>query len=295
MIDERLVLGTAALGGVWGKINPDHSVAAILTALESGIPAIDTAPAYGDAELFLGTALRQWKGQRPIISSKTGRLQTFAAHDGKYDFTEKGMLTGVENTLRTLNITALDILFLHDPEVIRKEDAGKIMETLIRCREQGLAKYLGTGGNRPAWMTDYLNAGVFDVMMEFNRLNAANVAAMQDSLPFCRDRHIRYYAASPLNMGLLGKSLDAFRQMKPAWLPAAALGTAGKLEELAASNGMLLRTLAHRFLISLPYQFNIVIGPENKTELEDSLTDFAAGPLPEQVLEEVLLCSQGKL
>ena len=56
----RLVLGTAGLGGAWSPIDPAESVATILRALESGITRLDTAPAYAQAEVLVGEALRQW-------------------------------------------------------------------------------------------------------------------------------------------------------------------------------------------------------------------------------------------
>ena len=71
---DRCVLGTAALGGVWGPVNKKESVATLLMALDAGITAIDTAPAYGDAEQFIGEALRSWKGSLPAITTKVDKL-----------------------------------------------------------------------------------------------------------------------------------------------------------------------------------------------------------------------------
>ncbi|MGY0036414.1 aldo/keto reductase [Pedobacter sp. NJ-S-72] len=56
-LTDNLVLGTAGLGGVWGKVDAYESISTIVHAIEQGILAIDTAPAYGDAEFFLGEAL----------------------------------------------------------------------------------------------------------------------------------------------------------------------------------------------------------------------------------------------
>lgn len=53
---SRCVLGTAGLGGIWGKIDNEESIKAILIALKSGITCIDSAPAYGDAESFVDAA-----------------------------------------------------------------------------------------------------------------------------------------------------------------------------------------------------------------------------------------------
>lgn len=291
---KRLILGTAGLGGVWGQVDPEESIATILAALNDGIPAIDTAPAYGDAEQYLGKALQQWSGQMPAISSKVGRLKSYAADEGTYDYTDKGMKESVENSLQTLGIPALDILFLHDPGAIRPEEGERIVRSLLQFKEQGLAKRLGVGGNWPAWLKPWLDAGVFEIMMEFNRLNASNVEAMKDSLPFCVSKKIQYYAASPLNMGLLGRRLESFKQMRPQWLPARALDIACRLEQVAEKYQLPLTEMSHRFLLSLPYVFDIVLGPSNNMELEASLSDFDKGPLPETILYEILNCNSGK-
>jgi aryl-alcohol dehydrogenase-like predicted oxidoreductase len=57
---SKLCLGTAQLGldygvnNLTGKPRFEESRAIIQTALESGITAFDTAPAYGDSEEILG-------------------------------------------------------------------------------------------------------------------------------------------------------------------------------------------------------------------------------------------------
>lgn len=293
MVSERLVLGTAGLGGVWGRVDPHQSVLTILSALESGIAAIDTAPAYGDAERYLGQALQQWSGDIPVISSKVGRLKSYAADEAWYDFTDKGMAESLENSLRTIGISSLDILFLHDPHAIPEAEAERIIGRLITFKEQGLAKRLGVGGNWPSWLKSSLDEGIFDVVMEFNRLNASNVTALQDSLPYCLSSNIQYYAASPLNMGLLGRCIGSFKQMRPEWLPSEALEIAMRLEQIAAKHQLTLPAMAHRFLLSLPYDFNIVLGPSNKPELSGSIEDFSQGKLPEIILTAILNCSNG--
>ena len=294
MINERLVLGTAGLGGVWGKVDPHQSVSAILFALESGIAAIDTAPAYGDAENYLGLALQQWQGKMPAISSKVGRLKSYAANKALYDYTDEAMTESLEKSLCLLGISSLDTLFLHDPQAIPETGREQIIARLIKFREQGLAKRLGVGGNWPAWLKPFLDEGIFEVVMEFNRLNASNTTALGDSLPYCLSRGIKYYAASPLNMGLLGKCIGSFKQMRPEWLPAESLEMAIRLEQVAVKHQLALPAMAHRFLLSLPYHFNIVLGPSDIQELAASIEHFNQGKLPENILAEMLNCSNGK-
>src|SRR5437870_5406146 len=96
---ERCILGTAGLGGVWGPVNPLESVRTLLFALEIGINAIDTAPAYGDAEKYVGEALRNWGGIAPQISTKVGRLKSYDASEGKYDYSDDGIWRSLEQSL----------------------------------------------------------------------------------------------------------------------------------------------------------------------------------------------------
>lgn len=289
---KRIVLGTAGLGGVWGKINPTESVRTILMALEHGITAIDTAPAYGDAEQIVGHALKRWKGQPPVISTKAGRLRSYAADEGRYDYAAAGIMNSVYNSLKTLGIPAVDILFLHDPEAVPEQETDQVVAVMQRLKQQGLAKKIGLGGNIPRWFEDPIKTGAFDVIMEFNRLNACNVAALEDRLPFCNATGMQYYAASPLHMGLLGRNFDTWQQHPPQWLSADSIATAQRVQLIAEKYHLTLSVLAHRFLLTVPGECSIVIGASCVTELEDSLFALSEGPLPEVVYREILDCNK---
>ncbi|QJB31911.1 aldo/keto reductase [Chitinophaga oryzae] len=289
---KSIVLGTAGLGGVWGRTDRLASVRTILTALDNGITALDTAPAYGNAEEIVGSALKEWRGPMPVISTKAGRLRSFAADEARYDYSPAGIMNSVHHSLKTLGIPALDILFLHDPEAVPEEEAENVIGVMQHLKQLGLVKKIGLGGNIPLWMEADIKTGVFDAIMEFNRLNACNVAALQDRLPFCQDRGMAYYAASPLHMGLLGRNFHAWQQQPPSWMPAGRIATAQRLQQIAASHQLSLPAMAHRFLLNIPHTFNIVMGASAPEELEDSLSAFREGPLPAAVYQDILDCNK---
>ncbi|TAN15089.1 MAG: hypothetical protein EPN37_10530 [Chitinophagaceae bacterium] len=83
------MLGTAGLGGIWNPVDHKVSVATILKALDAGIMAIDTAPAYADAKMLVGRALQQRRGARSHINTKVGRLKSYASDKGIYDYSVK--------------------------------------------------------------------------------------------------------------------------------------------------------------------------------------------------------------
>lgn len=285
---QRCILGTAGLGGVLGKVDPIESVNTILTALEAGIQAIDTAPAYADAETYVGEALRLWPGEKPQISTKAGRLRGVELDKGSYDYSYEGMLRSVENSLKTLGISQLDILFLHDPDAIDPVEIGNLIDSLQTFKAKGLTKKIGIGGNPPQWLMPYLKPEIVDVLMEFNKLNACYAVALEENLPYCIENKITYFAASPLNMGLLGSNYENFTTNRPNWLDVKFVEAAIKTKSVADKFGMPLRTLAHRFLLTIPQQFQIVIGASNRQQLADTLHDFEDGPLPDNIFSDLM-------
>jgi D-threo-aldose 1-dehydrogenase len=285
---ERCILGTAGLGGVWGPVDPQESVSTILLALERGINAIDTAPAYGDAEKWIGEALRSWCGNRPQISTKVGRLKSYNALEGNYDYSDYGIWKSVEQSLSTLDVEAVDILFLHEPDQIPREDIERVIQSLLKIKEKGYAKKIGLGGNPPDWFSVYLQPEVFDVIMEYNKLNVCNTIALKENLPYCLTNNIQYFVASPLNMGLLGDRFADFAYKTPVWLPDNVLQAAIAARKIADEYQIPLRNLAHRFLLSLPFSFKIVIGACNKQQLNETIKDFRQGPLEAELTDKLL-------
>lgn len=285
---ERCVLGTAGLGGVLGEVNPTESVNTILAALEAGITAIDTAPAYGDAELYVGEALRLWTGEKPQISTKAGRLKGFELDKGSYDYSYDGMLRSVEQSLETIGVSQLDVLFLHDPDAINPAEIERVIASLQTFKAKGYTRKIGVGGNPPQWLLPYLKPDIVDVLMEFNKLNACYAVALEENLPYCISNGITYFAASPLNMGLLGGNYELFTTNRPTWLDAKFVDAAIKTKAIADRHGMPLHTLAHRFLLSIPQMFQIVIGASNRQQLNDTLDDFNKGALPNDIFLEVM-------
>ncbi|MCF3108214.1 aldo/keto reductase [Niabella sp. CC-SYL272] len=285
---QRYVLGTAGLGGVWGPVDPEASVNSILYALEKGIRAIDTAPAYGDGESFVGRALQQWKGARPLVSTKVGRLKSYASDQGIYDYTPDGMARSVDRSLHILGVSNADILFLHEPAAIPGTEIEPAVLKMMALKQQGYTTQIGLGGNYPAAFLPYLDAGVFDVVMEYNRLDACCIDALDTSLAWCCSRNITYWAASPLHMGLLGRCFESFARNRPQWLEHRFLDTASGVNKMAIEKQLSLSTLALRFLQNIPWPFRVVIGPAGLQELNESLAAISEGPLDHNLYNKII-------
>jgi aryl-alcohol dehydrogenase-like predicted oxidoreductase len=197
------------------------------------------------------------------------------------------MKKSVEDSLNVLGVPVIDTLFLHEPSVIKEDDADRIIETLISLKQMGYAKRLGVGGNSPDWFKKYITPDVFEVVMEYNRLNACSLDALHTSLPDCESKGIEFYVASPLHMGLLGSRFDSLTANPPAWLDKNVIETAKRVKAIADRYGLSLPSLAHRFLLSLSHDFKIVIGAVDSYQLQQSIDDFAEGPLSCELFDEI--------
>ena len=287
---DRLALGTAGLGGIWGPVNLTESVDTLLDALENGVTVIDTAPAYADAETVVAEALRQWSGSgqpHPLVSTKIGRLRGETAEAGYYDFSDETLRRSLGNSLTLFRLAQLDLVFLHDPEAVAVADRPRVVESLHRLQADGLVRHIGFGGNPdPDWWP-FLTKGLFTVVMGFNRLNAANLEALSEERPVYQQHNLTYYAASPLAMGLLGRRFAEFVQHPPDWVSARDAATARRVNALSAHTGLSLPSLAHRYLFSMAEADRVVIGAGNSADLQTTLADYQAGPLPEALFNEI--------
>ena len=284
---NKLVLGTAGLGGVWKKVEPERSVYSIQAALQAGINWIDTAPAYGDAEEFVGRAIRDWKGTQPMISTKVGRLNGYRSDIGNYDYSPYGIAKSLENSLQLLGRAKVDLLFLHEPKEIPEQDIHAAVKEMVRLKRKGLTNKIGLGGNYPPAFHQYLEDGTFDVVMEYNRLTSCCLDALDTSIPQCVHNNIDYWAASPLHMGLLGRRFAEFTQVKPDWLPEHHIMAAMAVENIASRHQLSLVELSLRFLLHQNIPGKIVIGPCDEEELKEIIHTFSLGPLENTLFMEV--------
>jgi aryl-alcohol dehydrogenase-like predicted oxidoreductase len=286
----RLVLGTSGLGGVWGPVNEDDSVKAILFALENKILSIDTAPSYANAEAIVGKALKRWKGGRPHLSTKVGRLKAYDAHTTQTDYSNEGIRRSLEQSLYALGVDFVDLLFLHEPHLVPKEEIPRILTCLLQCRDSGLICKIGIGGNMPEYFRPFMGKDKFEVVSGFLRMNACNLDAFREDTLFFSERSIAYYNASVLHFGLLGDKFSHYWtnfERELGWLKESDLRAAERVERISRKYATSLSTLAFRYAISIEEADKIVIGPTKMSELKELLQAWNMGPLPLEMFEEI--------
>ncbi len=285
----RLVCGTSGLGGVWGEIDPEESVQSILFALENGIRAFDTAPSYSNAETYLGQALRKWKGEKPFISTKVGRLKGAYAFDCKTDYSSSRMKQSVLESLEKLGLEKVDLLFLHEPQLVPIAEMDRILETLHDFKAQGLCKLIGVGGNPTDEFRPFIKKENFDVISGFLKMNACNLSAFDKDVPLMKKEGILYYAASALHFSLLGNRYNQYLADGPdgEYITQKDLDHAKKIKALADEQNMDISSLSQRYLFSIAEADRVVVGARNMQQIQSTLKDWNSGKLSEELFNKI--------
>ena len=283
-----LVLGAAGLGGVWGGIKPSESVETILFALENDIDRIDTAPAYSRSEELIGKALDEWTGVRPYISTKVGRLNGDSALIANHNYQIDVMAHSVQRSMELLRCEKLDLLFLHEPEMVPLDQISGVIDFLVDLKARGIVNEIGFGGMPTQNYFEFVRAGLFDVVMGYNNLDAACIDGMAVDIPFLKNNQISIYQGSPLHMGLLGNRYDLYTTKKPEWMPQKVLENAKSVFKLSNQFRISLPALAHRFILSIQEVDHMVLGAKNMIQLKQTLNDCTKGILVEKIFQSIV-------
>ena len=286
---SRLVCGCSGLGGVWRPIAEKDALDIILFALENGVSIFDTAPSYNKSQEFLGKALKLWSGEKPIISTKVGRLQSEKADDCIVDYSPETMKKSVYESLEVIGVDHIDILFLHEPHLVPLHKMDEIMDCLNGFKKEGIVKMLGIGGNPTAAFYPHMIKKNFDVLSGFLKMDACNLSGFESDIPHIQREKIAYYAASGLHMGLLGRRLEQYAKERPnnEWITNKDVDIALQINKIAKKYDIPLSRLALRYLFSIKEADRIVVGPSKKEQIVDVLAAWSEGKLAESIFDEI--------
>jgi D-threo-aldose 1-dehydrogenase len=145
----ELSFGTSSLGSMpdtYGYEVPEDRAQKTLNRFFQGpVNMLDTSRNYamGESEKRIGRAIKENGGwpKDLLLSTKLDRDMDTLVLD------KNRARQSFEESLKTLNVDSVDILFLHDPEYakdvndITKKDGA--MDELFKIKEEGLAKAVG--------------------------------------------------------------------------------------------------------------------------------------------------------
>jgi aryl-alcohol dehydrogenase-like predicted oxidoreductase len=197
--------GAWAIGGAWGTVDDERSMAALHAAADGGVNFVDTADVYGDgrSERLVARLRRERKGERIFVATKAGRRLPQQTPEG---YTRENLKAWVERSLQNLEMEAVDLLQLHCPHP-KVYDRGDVFDALDNLVRAGKVRYYGVSVET---VDEALRAirhpSVQSVQIIFNmfRLKPA-----EQVFPAARERRVGILARVPLASGLLTGKLEA--------------------------------------------------------------------------------------
>ena len=166
----------------------------------------------GESEKRIGRAIKENGGWPKdfLLSTKLDRNMDTLVLD------KNRARESLEESLKTLNVDSVDVLFLHDPEYakditdITKKDGA--MDELFKIKNEGLAKAVGVAMGKVDIMFPLLKDWDFDVVINHNRYTLINREANK-MYDYASSKNIAIFNAAPYAGGVLAKGPDNFKKV----------------------------------------------------------------------------------
>jgi aryl-alcohol dehydrogenase-like predicted oxidoreductase len=134
--------GAWAIGGSWGQVSDEDSMAALHKAIDCGVNFIDTADVYGGgrSERLIAQLKKERKNNEEIIvATKAGRRLPRQTVEG---YRRQNLAAWIEDSLRNLATERLDLVQLHGPptELYSHPEIFGLLDDLVAA---GKIRYYG--------------------------------------------------------------------------------------------------------------------------------------------------------
>ncbi|GAB4468423.1 MAG: bifunctional regulator KidO [Burkholderiaceae bacterium] len=256
----RIALGTAQFGLDYGVTNragqlSEQTVRAVLArAREAGVQWLDTAAAYGAAEVVLGRLASPASGFR--VCTKVVSAADAADPVG-------GAQRQFGQSLARCGRSRVDVLMVHDARQLLGADGAALYRWLAAQKDAGRAAAIGASvyeGSEAVALTD--RYALDWIQLPLSLLDQRALA--DGTLARLKSRGVSVQARSVLLQGLL---LADPTRLPAAFAPAQA--PLARVRAAAAACGMSVLDLALGFVASVAEVDQIVLGVESPAQLDE--------------------------
>ena len=297
-----LGFGAAPLGNMFRELTDEEAAATVDAAWQHGTRLFDTAPQYGAglSEIRLGRQLANHDRDDYELSTKVGLLVLDEVEAGPrqfgekgdlfksgranrmvYDYSEKGTLKSIEDSLTRLNMDRLDFVWVHDvaPDVhgdgwLAQFETARTgaFHALNQLRNEGVIKGWGLGVNRvePVELTMGLTEIAPDAMLLAGRYTLLDhELALQRLMPAAATQGVDIVVGGPYSSGVLAGG--AHFEYQPA--PPEITAKVERIKAIAARHGVPIKAAALHFVLAHPAVVSVIPGASRPERIAE---DYAA-------------------
>ncbi|MDA8851507.1 aldo/keto reductase [Candidatus Pelagibacter sp.] len=288
----ELSFGTSSLGSMpdtYGyEVSENRAQKTLNRFFQGPVNMLDTSRNYamGESEKRIGKAIKE-NGGWPngfLLSTKLDRNMDTLVLD------KNRVRESLEESLKTLNVDSVDILFLHDPEYakditdITKKDGA--MDELFKIKNEGLAKAAGVAMGKVDIMFPLLKNWDFDVIINHNRYTLLNREA-NEMYDYASSKNIAIFNAAPYAGGVLAKGPDNFKKITYQDATEEKLAPAREFEKVCKKHNVELGAAALQFSLRDNRITSTICGVTSVESIEKNLA-WANTNIPEEFWNEVL-------
>ncbi len=306
--------GAAPLGNMNRVLSEAEARATVRQAWSLGLRYFDTAPLYGHglSEQRVGAALRDEARGSFLLSTKVGRLLDPCApgdEDGgiylgvppfriAYDYSYDGVMRSYTASLARLGLDRVDILYVHDIDVVTHGSAEAAeartrelidqggWRALDELRAAGDVTAIGAGVNEWQPCTRLIELADPDIFLLAGRYTLLEQEALATLLPACSARGIGVVVGGPFNSGILasGPAPGATYNYAPA--PEPILRRTAAIEAVCARHGVRLPQAALQFPLGHPAVVSVIPGGQTPDQVAQNLALLNA-PIPDTLWRDL--------
>jgi len=288
----ELSFGTSSLGSMpdtYGyEVSEDRAQKTLNRFFQGPVNMLDTSRNYamGESEKRIGKAIKE-NGGWPngfLLSTKLDRNMDTLVLD------KNRVRESLEESLKTLNVDSVDILFLHDPEYAKDINditkKGGAMDELFKIKNEGLAKAAGVAMGKVDIMFPLLKDWDFDVIINHNRYTLLNREA-NEMYDYASSKNIAIFNAAPYAGGVLAKGPDNFKKVTYQDATEEKLAPAREFEKVCKKHNVELGAAALQFSLRDNRITSTICGVTSVESIEKNLA-WANTNIPEEFWNEVL-------
>ncbi len=258
-------------------------------AMELGVNAIDTAPAYADSEYTVGRAIAGIDTPLIVTTKLGGRPQPFDPQD------MSGLRHSVDESLRLLGRDHIDILMVHEPDRPQQYPwwtsydplEGPALQLMDELKAAGKIRYTGLAGTTVTEMSSLVRSNRFDVVLTAFNYNVLFREAEESVIPAAIENDMGIVLGSAFGQGFLTRRADDEVQAKPIWLSEVRRQQLLAYYDLLDQAGMPAFEMCLRFVLSNRAVSTIPVGCKSADHLKASVAAAVKGPLPYDIINRL--------